>query len=138
MFDEPSSVEMINCDKITRPAGHYSHAAISGGLVFVSGQLPVCGDGVRGSGGTFDEQAELAIDNLMAVLEAAGCGLRDIIRCTAYIVGIENWPRFNEVYAAKMGDHRPARSVVPVPQLHYGYLVEVEAIATQRTKMTSA
>jgi enamine deaminase RidA (YjgF/YER057c/UK114 family) len=48
---------------------------------------------------------------------------------TAYLVGVENWPRFNAIYAEVMGAARPARSVVPVPELHHGYLVEIDAIA---------
>jgi 2-iminobutanoate/2-iminopropanoate deaminase len=132
--EQASRVETINCATITQPVGHYSHAAISGGFIFVSGQLPVSSEGHRVSGVTFEQQAELALDNVMAVLAAAGCGVQDIVRCTAYIVGIENWPRFNEVYATRMAEHRPARTVVPVPQLHHGYLVEVEAIAMRRSK----
>ena len=57
--------------------------------------------------------------------------IREAVRAgvTAYIVGVENWPRFNGVYAAKLGEARPARTVVPVPELHYGYLVEIDAVA---------
>ena len=60
---------------------------------------------------------------------AAGCGKEDLIKVTFYLVGVENWPRFNEIYAEVMGPAKPARAVVPVPELHYGYLVEIEAIA---------
>lgn len=66
---------------------------------------------------------------MLAVLEAAGGTPDDLIRVTAYIVGVSNWPRFNQVYAARLGEARPARTVVPVPELHYGYLVEIDAIA---------
>jgi len=53
---------------------------------------------------------------------------------TAYIVGVENWPAFNRIYAEVFGDAKPARTVVPVPELHHGYLVEVEAIAVRRSQ----
>ena len=66
---------------------------------------------------------------MLAILEAAGGTPADLVRVTAYIVGVTNWSRFNQVYAARLGDSRPARTVVPVPELHYGYLVEVDAIA---------
>ena len=49
----------------------------------------------------------------------------------AHIVGVKNWPRFNALYAETMGDSKPARTVVPVAELHYGYLVEVDAIAVR-------
>jgi len=66
---------------------------------------------------------------MLAVLRAAGAGPHDILKVTVYIAGVELWPRFNAVYAQVMGEAKPARSVVPVPELHYGYLVEVDAIA---------
>ena len=61
--------------------------------------------------------------------EAAGASVEDLLKVTVYIVDVANWPRFNAVYAQMLGDVRPARSVVPVPELHYGYLVEIDAIA---------
>ena len=76
--------------------------------------------------------------NMLAALHAAGAEPSDILKVTAYIVGVENWPRFNAVYADVMGTVRPARSVVPVPQLHYGYLIEIEAIAVRRPTGESA
>ena len=66
---------------------------------------------------------------LLAVALAAGSSVENLLKVTVYIVGIENWPRFNAIYADLLGDVRPARSVVPVPHLHYGYLVEIDAIA---------
>jgi enamine deaminase RidA (YjgF/YER057c/UK114 family) len=62
-------------------------------------------------------------------LAAAGGSPEQLARVTAYIVGIENWPRFNAVYAALLPNARPARTVVPVPELHHGFLVEIDAIA---------
>jgi enamine deaminase RidA (YjgF/YER057c/UK114 family) len=66
---------------------------------------------------------------LISVVEAAGASVADLLKVTVYIVDFANWPRFNAVYAQMLGDVRPARSVVPVPELHYGYLVEIDAIA---------
>jgi enamine deaminase RidA (YjgF/YER057c/UK114 family) len=63
------------------------------------------------------------------VLRAAGCGFADVVQCTAYIVGVENWPAFNAAYARVFGSHKPARAVVPVAGLHYGFLVEVQLVA---------
>jgi enamine deaminase RidA (YjgF/YER057c/UK114 family) len=77
----------------------------------------------------FEVQAAQAIDNVLAIVAAGGCTPRQLVRVTAYVVGIEHWPVFDAVYAARLGDVRPARAVVPVPELHHGVLVEVEAIA---------
>lgn len=111
------------------PGGHYSAAVVHGGLIYVSGQLGVRPDGSHTAGQTFDEQVRQTLDNLLAVLAAAGASSAHLVKVTAYLVGVENWPRFNAIYAEVMGDARPARSVVPVPELHYGYLVEIDAIA---------
>ena len=122
-------VTRIETDAAPAPAGHYAQATVANGFMFISGQLPVeAGVGPR-SDLPLEAQARLAIDNMLAILAAAGCDAGRIVRVTAYIVGVENWPAFNGVYAQMMGDVRPARTVVPVPELHHGCLVEVDAIA---------
>ena len=118
-------------ENLAAPGGHYSHAIRFGELVFTSGQLGVRPDGSHTSEMAFEDQVRQALGNMLAALHAAGAHASDILKVTAYIVGVENWPRFNAVYAEVMGDVRPARSVVPVPELHYGYLIEVEAIAVR-------
>ena len=122
-------ISSMNPVDVARPGGHYSHARRVGDLVFISGQLGVRPDGSHTSSLTFEEQAHQALSNLLTVLRAAGGEPQDILKATAYIAGVAHWPRFNAVYAEMMGDARPARTVVPVAELHYGYLVEVEAIA---------
>ena len=122
----PSPVATTNAPA---PGGHYSQAICHGGLVYVSGQLPVAPDGTHRPGADFADQARLAIQNMHAVVDAAASSSDRLLKVTVYIVGIDNWPRFNTVYAELLGDACPARSVVPVPQLHYGYLVEIDAIA---------
>lgn len=67
--------------------------------------------------------------NLFGILTAAGTSRERVLKVTAYIVGAGRWPVFNAVYAQMFGTHRPARSVVPVAELHFGYLIEIEAIA---------
>jgi 2-iminobutanoate/2-iminopropanoate deaminase len=112
------------------PAGHYSQAIVSNELVFVSGQLaidPVTGEKKLGS---IEQQAQQALNNLEAVLKAAGSDKMHVLKTTVYISNIELWNTVNEVYSAFFGSHKPARSVVPTRDLHYGFLIEVEAIAT--------
>lgn len=123
----------VNTDQAPAPAGHYVQAKIAGQHVYISGQLPIRADGAPLDNDAFETQAEQAIDNMLAILKAAGGTPPDLVRVTAYIVGVGNWPRFNQVYARKLGDAKPARSVVPVPELHYGYLVEIDAIAVLGT-----
>lgn len=111
------------------PAGHYSPAMIHGGLIYISGQLGARPDRGHTADQPFEVQARQALANLFAVLAAAGAAPDRLLKVTAYIVGVENWPAFNAIYADAMGEARPARSVVPVPELHFGYLVEIDAIA---------
>jgi 2-iminobutanoate/2-iminopropanoate deaminase len=111
------------------PAGHYSPAIAHGGLIYVSGQLGVRPDGSHTAELPFEDQVRQTLANLFAVLAAAGASPRHLVKVTAYLVGVENWPRFNAIYAEVMGGAWPARSVVPTPELHYGYLVEIDAIA---------
>ncbi|KQN76623.1 RidA family protein [Sphingomonas sp. Leaf62] len=111
------------------PAGHYAQAIRAGDHLYISGQLPIRADGAKLDEMAFEAQAAQAIDNMLAILHAAGGTADHLARVTAYIVGVDNWPRFNAVYAARLGNARPARTVVPVPELHYGYLVEIDAVA---------
>lgn len=114
-----------------KPAGHYSQGTAWRDLVFVSGQLAARPDGSHTADQPFEAQARQALASLLAILAEAGSGPDRVLRVTAYIVGVENWPAFNRVYAEVLGDSKPARTVVPVPELHHGYLVEVEAIAVR-------
>lgn len=113
------------------PGGHYSQAIVHGGLVYVSGQLPVVAGQPHDPQAEFEVQMRRVLANLSAILSASGSSPARILKLSAYIVGAENWPVFNRVYAEVLGATRPARSVVPVPELHYGYLVEIDAIAAQ-------
>jgi 2-iminobutanoate/2-iminopropanoate deaminase len=122
-------VATISPESLARPGGHYSHVRRFGDLVFTSGQLPIRPDGSHTADRPFEEQARQAIANVLGALHAAGAGPQDIIKVTVYVAGVELWPRFNAIYAEVMGEARPARTVVPVPELHYGYLVEIDAIA---------
>ena len=123
------TVELLAPESLAAPGGHYSHAARSGNLVFTAGQLGIRADGSHTSNLGFEEQARQALANMLAALAAAGAEPSDILKVTAYIVGVANWPRFNSIYAQVLGEARPARTVVPVPELHHGYLVEIDAVA---------
>ena len=95
----------------------------------MSGQLPLRPDGTRDPNSSFAEQSRLCLANLRAALEAAGARLEDVVKVTVYVTSIEGWAEFNAVYAEMFGAHRPARAVVPVGPLHYGFAVEVDAVA---------
>ena len=79
--------------------------------------------------GSIEEQTEQALKNLSEILKAAGSNLNQVIKTTVYISDIELWDRVNAVYARFFGEHRPARAVVPTRNLHFGFQIEIEAIA---------
>ena len=111
------------------PAGHYSQAVVHDGLVFVSGQLAVDPETGEKHAGSVEEQTRMALQNVAAILRAAGTGVERVLKTTVYISDIELWNRVNVAYAEFFGEHRPARAVVPSRDLHYGLLVEIEAVA---------
>ena len=126
-----AGIDRITTNAAPKPAGHYSQACCYANLVFVSGQLPVSPEGKVLSDKSFEDQARQAIANMLSIVKAAGSGPERVLKVTAFIVGIENWPSFNGVYAELLGAYKPARSVVPVPALHHGCLIELEAIAAR-------
>lgn len=111
------------------PKGHYSPGIEHHGIVFVSGQLPMTLDTREPFAGDIEMQTELALRNVEAVLHAAGSRLDRVMQMTIYISDIELWGKVNEAYARVMGDHRPARAVIPVKDLHFGTQIEIQAIA---------
>jgi 2-iminobutanoate/2-iminopropanoate deaminase len=125
------SITRIATAAAPTPAGHYAQGTAWRDLVFVSGQLAAWPDGSHTADQPFEVQARQALASLLAILAEAGSGPEHILRVTAYIVGVAHWPEFNRVYAEMLGEAKPARTVVPVPELHHGYLVEVEAIAVR-------
>lgn len=124
-----SGIEPVFTEAAPAPAGHYVQGMRAGDTLYISGQLPIRADRQPLSDPGFDAQARQAIANMLAVLNAAGGAPAHLVRVTAYIVGVANWPVFNRIYAEMLPDTRPARTVVPVPELHYGFLVEIDAVA---------
>ena len=127
--DINSEPRIVYTPKAPMPAGHYSQAIVHNGLVYVSGQLPI--DPVTGAEkfGTIEDQAEQVLNNIAEILLAAGSDLNHVLKTTAYISDIELWPRINATYAAVFGEYRPARAVVPTKELHYGFQIEIDAVA---------
>ncbi|WP_018618857.1 RidA family protein [Spirosoma luteum] len=111
------------------PGGHYSQAVVHNGLVFLSGILPITPTGEKLSQATISDQSRQVLANLDAILRAAGCTRESVLKTTIYIADIDAWGAVNQLYAQFFGEHRPARSVVPCSPLHYGFGIELEAIA---------
>jgi reactive intermediate/imine deaminase len=110
-------------------AGHYSQAIVHNGVVYVAGQLPIKPGSTDRAVGSIEEQTEQTLRNVESILKAAGSGLDRVLQMTIYISDIELWGGVNTTYSRVMGSHKPARAVVPVKELHYGYQIEIQAIA---------
>ncbi|MBB5508994.1 RidA family protein [Paraburkholderia atlantica] len=113
---------------LAKPGGHYSHVAVANGFVFVSGQLPINAQGDKLADASFDAQAEQVLANVKAALESVGSSVAQLVQVRVYVVDVEHWASFNQIYARWAAEAKPARAVVPVPQLHYGFKIEVEAV----------
>lgn len=119
----------VQVPALPRPGGHYSHAAVGAGLVFVAGQLPVTPAGERLVDAPFEVQAAQVLANVRAALRAAGSDVDRLLQVRVYLDDIAHWPAFDQVYAPWAGAARPARAVVPTGPLHFGFKVEVEVTA---------
>jgi len=124
-----SERKTVSTERAPRAIGPYSQAIAGGGLLFLSGQIPLdpaTGDLVKGG---ITEQVTRVLDNLQAVLEAAGSGFDRVLRTTVYLIDLSDFTTMNEVYGRYFGPARPARSTVQVAGLPRGARVEIDVIA---------
>lgn len=122
-------MQVVLTDAAPLPAGHYSQGIVHNGVVYVAGQLPIAPGSSDRTVGSMAQQTEQTLRNVEAVLKAAGSGLDKVLQMTIYVSDISLWGDVNVAYARIMGEHKPARAVVPVKELHYGYQIEIQAIA---------
>ena len=121
--------ELINTDQAPAAIGPYAQAIKANGFIFSSGQIPIdpaTGDIVSGG---IEAQAARVLDNLTAVLSAAGLGLKDVVKTTVFIKDMNDFPALNAIYAQYFSEPYPARSCVEVARLPKDVLVEIEAVA---------
>lgn len=121
-------MKLINTTSAPAAIGPYSQGFVVGSFLFTSGQIPLDPGTGEVSGQTVGEQAERAIANLKAVLEAGGSSLAKVVKTTCFLADMGDFAVFNEVYA-KHFPGKPARSCVAVKQLPRSVLCEIEAVA---------
>jgi 2-iminobutanoate/2-iminopropanoate deaminase len=122
-------LETHHTDGAPAAIGPYAQAVSVGGFLFTSGQIaldPATGAMVEGG---FEVQARQVLDNLCAVLAAAGCTFAEVVKATIYVVDLADFPALNAIYGEALGDHRPARSTVQVAALPKGARVEIDLVA---------
>lgn len=119
----------IQPTSIPEPKGHYSPAVEFNGLIFVSGQLPMNHATGEVETGAIELQTEIALRNVEAILKEANSDLNHVLSVTIYVSEMDDWAAVNEVYKRIFGEHKPARAIVPVKDLHFGTKIEIQAIA---------
>ncbi len=121
--------EIINTSAAPAAIGPYSQAVKAGGLLFVSGQIPLDPESGEFAAGGIEGQTHRCIKNLAAVLAAAGAGLEDVVKTTVFLSDMGNFAAMNGVYAQYFPTGCPARAAVEVARLPKDALVEIEAVA---------
>ena len=122
-------IKRINTTNAPKAGGHYSQATVYNGLVFVAGQLSIDPATGEHKFGSIEEQTEQALNNVHAILLAAGSDWDRVLKMTVYVADINLWEAVNKIFAKVLGENRPARAVIPCGPLHHGFLIEIEAIA---------
>ena len=123
------STRIVQSDAAPAAIGPYSQAIIAGGFLFTAGQIPLDPVTAQVVEGDIVPQTRRVLENLQAVLAAAGASWKDVVKTTVFLQDMADFPRMNEVYSAVMGDARPARSTVQVAGLPRGVKVEIELVA---------
>lgn len=124
-------MDIVVTESAPKAIGPYSQATIANGFVYSAGQIaldPLTMEIVRGG---IKEQTERVMENLKAVLKAAGSDLSKVVKTTVFLVDMADFTAMNEVYAAAFGSHKPARSTVAVSGLPRAVRVEIEVVATR-------
>lgn len=122
-------MKTISIPNAPTPAGHYSQAIVCGGVVYVAGQLGVDAERSDEHPGSAADQTRKALRNIGTILEAAGSGLGHLLQVTVYVTDAGLWGEVNEAYAEVLGEHKPARAIVPIGPLKGDFLVEIVATA---------
>ena len=126
-------IRTVQTEKAPIPAGHYSQAVVYNGLVFVAGQVAIDPHSGERKLDSIEEQTEQVLKNISEILKAAGSDLNLVLKMTVFVTDIGLWGRVNEVYSRVLGEHRPARAIIPTGELNHGFLIEIDAIAATDT-----
>ena len=124
------SLSFIATETAPKAIGPYSQAIVANGFVYCAGQIGFNPQTMEIVHGGIREQTERVLENLRAVLQAAGSDLSKVVKTTVFLVDMADFTAMNEVYAQAFGNHKPARSTVAVAGLPRGVRVEIDVVAT--------
>ena len=123
------SKQVISTDKAPGAVGPYSQAIVANGMVFTAGQVPLIPGTKNLVEGGIQEQTQQALENVKAVLQAAGTSLDKVVKATVFLKDMNDFAAMNEIYATFFTENPPARSAVEVARLPLDAMVEIEVIA---------
>ncbi|MBQ0212938.1 RidA family protein [Proteus vulgaris] len=123
-----SHLTLQNIETLASPGGHYSHVVTANNMSFISGLLPLDKQGNPLANKPVEVQITQVLENLNTCLLGINAKKTDIAQVKVYVTDINEWPVVNELYAKWIGEHRPARLVAGVKELHFGSKIEIEAV----------
>ena len=123
------SIERIIPAGGASPRGHYTPAMRAGDFVYVSGQGPIDPVTDKLAVGNVEFQTQLTLSNIRRILEAAGVGVTDVVKCSVFLRDISEFHNMNRAYAAFFGDHKPARTTIEAKFHQAEMLVEIDCVA---------
>ncbi len=122
-------MKRVEVENAPRAIGPYSQATIANGFLYTAGQVPFDPATMKLVEGDIATQTNQVFDNLEAILKGGGVTLHDVVKTTVFLQDLGDFAEMNTVYAARFGDHRPARSTIQVAKLPAGAKIEIEVVA---------
>lgn len=119
----------VNAPNAPAAAGPYSHATVAGNFVFVSGQGPMAPDGSGPRRDSFETEVRQTLDNVKTILEAAGCGMGDVVRTNVYLSDMNNFAEMNAIYQEYFPSEPPARTTIQAGRLPLDFRIEIDCVA---------
>jgi 2-iminobutanoate/2-iminopropanoate deaminase len=127
-------METIFANEAPTAVGPFSHAMLSNGFFYCSGQIGINPKNMQIDGKSIEEQTSKVFENVKSVLASKGLTLADVVKVNVYLTDMANFTRMNTIYAEQFGMHKPARTTVAVAALPLGAIVEIECIAEYKHK----
>lgn len=122
-------IQIVETENAASALGHYSQATILNGTIYTATQLPIDPSNAEAPKGDIESQARIVLNNLINIVRAGGGDINTIARVMVYVSDAKHWEKINKIYEEIMGDNKPARGVLEIPNLRKGYDVSMDAIA---------
>ena len=122
-------MKIINKVKNLKSNGHYALGLIDDNRIYLSGQFSIDPETGKKKLGSMEEELEQVLTNIDLILKEAGSDKNKVLKVTVYINDLNQWKTVDQLYSNFFGKHTPARSVIALPELHYGFKVEIDVIA---------